>query len=159
MRLEVCRGMRTIIGIRSANSDCFLTDLILRPLHPLKTPLSVLLLSANYHLLHPLLLLTACHPPVRSLPTPPPLVSRYTRHYNQTTLFTSPSPNYSASQLLTMCWWDSTWAAGPVGVSPRLLKALFPSAIWSFHHVFSMSLSLQRVPVKWKTSCAEDLSL
>ncbi len=44
-------------------------------------------------------------------------------------------------------------AAGPDGVSPRVLKACATQLCGVLQHVFSMSMSLQRVPVLWKTSC------
>ncbi|XP_049911756.1 uncharacterized protein LOC126397200 [Epinephelus moara] len=44
-------------------------------------------------------------------------------------------------------------AAGPDGVSPRVLRACAEQLCGVLHRVFKMSLSLQRVPVIWKTSC------
>ena len=47
----------------------------------------------------------------------------------------------------------SNKAPGPDGVSPRVLKACAPQPCGVVHHVFSMSLSLQRVSILWKMSC------
>ena len=44
-------------------------------------------------------------------------------------------------------------AAGPDGVSPRVLRACAEQLCGVLHRVFNMSLSLQKVPVIWKTSC------
>ncbi len=44
-------------------------------------------------------------------------------------------------------------AAGPDGVSPRVLKTCATQLCGVLQHVFNMSLSLQRVPVMKKTSC------
>ncbi|XP_076609848.1 uncharacterized protein LOC143334815 [Chaetodon auriga] len=47
----------------------------------------------------------------------------------------------------------SNKAPGPDGVSPRVLEACALQLCGVLHHVFNMSLSLQRVPMLWKTSC------
>ena len=47
----------------------------------------------------------------------------------------------------------SNKAHGPDGVSPRVIKASTPQLCGVLHHVFDMNLSLQRVPMLWKTSC------
>uniref|UniRef100_A0AAX7SJH0 Reverse transcriptase domain-containing protein n=1 Tax=Astatotilapia calliptera TaxID=8154 RepID=A0AAX7SJH0_ASTCA len=44
-------------------------------------------------------------------------------------------------------------SAGPDGVSPLVLKACAPQLCGVFHKLFMLSLSLQRFPVMWKTSC------
>ncbi|XP_058509155.1 sodium- and chloride-dependent betaine transporter-like [Solea solea] len=44
-------------------------------------------------------------------------------------------------------------SAGPDGVSPRVLKACSLQLCGVLQHIFSLSLSLHRVPVLWKTSC------
>ncbi|KAI2649597.1 RNA-directed DNA polymerase from mobile element jockey [Labeo rohita] len=44
-------------------------------------------------------------------------------------------------------------SAGPDGVSPRVLKDCALQLSGVLHYVFNLSLSLQRVPVMWKTSC------
>ena len=46
----------------------------------------------------------------------------------------------------------SNKAPGPHGISPRVLNACTPQ-LCVLHHVFDMSLSLQRVHMLWKTSC------
>ena len=45
---------------------------------------------------------------------------------------------------------NSNQAHGPDDVSPRVLKACTPQLIGVLHHVFNMSLSLERVPMMWK---------
>lgn len=47
----------------------------------------------------------------------------------------------------------SNKAAGPDGVRPGVLKACASQLCGVLHHIFNLSLSLQRVPVLWKTSC------
>ena len=44
-------------------------------------------------------------------------------------------------------------AAGPDGVSPRVLKACAPQLCGVLQLIFNLSLRLQKVPVLWKTSC------
>merc|ERR1712035_80127 len=44
-------------------------------------------------------------------------------------------------------------AAGPDGVSPRVLKTCSKQLCPILQHLFNTSLSQKRVPVLWKTSC------
>uniref|UniRef100_A0AAQ6IRP3 Reverse transcriptase domain-containing protein n=1 Tax=Anabas testudineus TaxID=64144 RepID=A0AAQ6IRP3_ANATE len=46
-----------------------------------------------------------------------------------------------------------TKAAGPDGVSPRVLKACAPQLCVVLQHIFNLSLHLERVPLGWKKSC------
>uniref|UniRef100_A0A8C6NVM8 Reverse transcriptase domain-containing protein n=1 Tax=Nothobranchius furzeri TaxID=105023 RepID=A0A8C6NVM8_NOTFU len=44
-------------------------------------------------------------------------------------------------------------AAGPDGVSPRVLKACAEQLCGILQHLFNLSLAQEKVPVLWKTSC------
>lgn len=44
-------------------------------------------------------------------------------------------------------------AAGPDGISPRLLKSCSTQRCEIFAHLFNLSLQLQRIPTLWKISC------
>ncbi|TWW69419.1 hypothetical protein D4764_18G0002250 [Takifugu flavidus] len=44
-------------------------------------------------------------------------------------------------------------AAGPDGISPRVLKNCSRQLCGILQHLFNQSLHLQRIPVLWKTSC------
>ncbi|TWW55978.1 hypothetical protein D4764_09G0010280 [Takifugu flavidus] len=44
-------------------------------------------------------------------------------------------------------------AAGPDGISPRVLKSCSRQLCGILQHLFNQSLHLQRIPVLWKTSC------
>ncbi|KAF1386003.1 hypothetical protein PFLUV_G00113630 [Perca fluviatilis] len=44
-------------------------------------------------------------------------------------------------------------AAGPDGISPRVLKTCTSQLSVVLQYIFNLSLSLQRVPLLWKTSC------
>uniref|UniRef100_A0A8C6NVF2 Reverse transcriptase domain-containing protein n=1 Tax=Nothobranchius furzeri TaxID=105023 RepID=A0A8C6NVF2_NOTFU len=44
-------------------------------------------------------------------------------------------------------------AAGPDGVSPRVLKACAEQLCGIVQHLFNLSLAQEKVPVLWKTSC------
>ena len=44
-------------------------------------------------------------------------------------------------------------APGPDGISPRLLKECADQLCGVFRHLFNLSLSLEKVPALWKTSC------
>ncbi|KAK0142278.1 RNA-directed DNA polymerase from mobile element jockey [Merluccius polli] len=65
----------------------------------------------------------------------------------QSALFT---PLYVRRQLRKL---PAGKAAGPDGVSPRVLRVCTEQLCGVLHRVFNMSLSLQKVPVIWKTSC------
>ena len=43
--------------------------------------------------------------------------------------------------------------SGPVGISPRLLKSCTDQLCGIVEYIFSLSLTLGRVPQLWKTSC------
>lgn len=44
-------------------------------------------------------------------------------------------------------------AAGPDGVHPRTLKTCADQLCDVLHYIFSLSLSMSRIPMSWKTSC------
>jgi len=44
-------------------------------------------------------------------------------------------------------------AAGPGGVSPRVLKACVEQLCGILQHPFNLSLSQEKVPMSWKASC------
>ncbi len=44
-------------------------------------------------------------------------------------------------------------AAGPDGISPRILRTCASQLATVLQHLFNLSLSLERVPLLWKTSC------
>ncbi|XP_078802203.1 uncharacterized protein LOC144991899 [Oryzias latipes] len=44
-------------------------------------------------------------------------------------------------------------AAGPDGISPRVLKNCSSQLCGVLQHLYNLSLNLQRIPVLWKTSC------
>ena len=97
------------------------------------------------------LFLTASDPPVRSLPTPPPLVSRLTTHYKQMSLHLPPLPvtltvsiidDHVSRQLVRLHLGKT---AVPDGVSPRVFKACALQLCGVLNHDFNMSLSLQTV--------------
>ncbi|KAJ8367963.1 hypothetical protein SKAU_G00079910 [Synaphobranchus kaupii] len=72
--------------------------------------------------------------------TPPPLVT-------STVAFTADQVRGQLTRL------HPGKAAGPDGVSPRVLKACATQLGGVFQRVFNLSLNLQRVPVLWKMSC------
>ena len=131
-----------------------LTDeLILWPLHPLIIPPSTLLLSVNFST--PSSSLQPSSPYDISLHTSSPgLQTNYTLQPNDSK--TPPSPIchlYSEHHS-----WSGWVAAGKTPLwqgcrRSRVLKACAPQLSGILHHVFGMSLSLQRVPVMWNTSC------
>lgn len=76
----------------------------------------------------------------------------------------SPPPSPAASACLTLSLSEdnikkelgrlhSSKAAGPDGVSPRVLRCCASQLSGVLHRIFNMSLKLQRVPSFWKTSC------
>ncbi|XP_049889993.1 uncharacterized protein LOC126383507 [Epinephelus moara] len=100
---------------------------LMSPSHPSPTPHT----SSGSH--------ATCPPLTLDFNSPPP----------QPALFTPLHVRRQLSKLPT------GKAAGPDGVSPRVLRACAEQLCGVFHRVFNMSLSLQRVPVIWKT-CAKD---
>ena len=113
---------------------------------PLPIPLS---------LLHLLFTPSTLHPPVWAHFTP--LAARLTVLPILRTITLPPVTStvcFTADQVrrwLMKLNWNK--APGPDGVSPRVLIACASQLCGVLHYVFSMSLSLQRVPMQWKTSC------
>ena len=166
---EVWSGMRTIIGFRPTSSgvdgnvarayelnlffnrfdsaapapagspvDCLQTPVLLTPPPPNSTSSNCLIpshpspthhSSSGSH--------ATCLPRTLDSNSPPP----------QSALFT---PLHLKRQLSKL---PTGKAAGPDCVSPRVLRACAEQLCGVLHRVFNMSLSLQKVPVIWKTSC------
>ena len=82
-----------------------------------------------------------------SLSTFPPLTLVFNFPPPQSALFT---PLQVGRQLNKL---HAGKAAGPEIVSPWVFRACTEQLCGVLHHVFNMSLSLQRVPVIWKMSC------
>ena len=78
-------------------------------------------------------------------PPPSPLPTPFNTHGRQT---------FTAEQVRKeLCRLRPGKAAGPDGVSPRVLKTCATQLSGVLQHIFNLSLSLERVPVLWKTSC------
>ncbi|KAK0154710.1 RNA-directed DNA polymerase from mobile element jockey [Merluccius polli] len=90
------------------------------------------------------------NPPLRLspliTPTPPPQSS-------STPL--SITDDQVRTQLRNIKGWK---APGPDGISPRLLKDCADQLCGVFRHLFNLSLSLEKVPALWKTSCVVPVS-
>ena len=118
--------------------DCLQTPVLLTPPPPNSTSSNCLIpshpspthrSSSGSH--------ATCLPRTLDSNSPPP----------QSALFT---PLHVRRQLSKL---PSGKAACPYGVSPRFLRACAEQLCGVLHRVFNMSLSLQKVPVIWKTSC------